>query len=202
MCVFLGMQRPLWEELNFQCSKTVCSWQGDVYYEESNYTQKHSYKPVLQMIPLHVCFPLHYRFLKGQHHTYYMYICDKMYCCGSVARSCPTLWPYGLQHARLPCHSLSPRVCSDLCPLSPWCHQTFSFYVTSFSFCPQSSPVSRSFPMSQLFTSCSQSIGASASASVFLMNVQGWFPLGLIGLISLLSKDLSRVFFSTAIQKH
>ena len=96
MCVFLGMQRPLWEELNFQCSKTVCARQGDVCYEESNYTQKHSYKPVLQMISLHVCFPLHYkplhyRFLKGQHHTYYICICDKMYCCCSVAHSCPTL---------------------------------------------------------------------------------------------------------------
>ena len=88
----MGMQRPLWDELNFQCSKTVCTWQGDVCYEKSNCTQKHSYKPVLQIIPLHVCFPLHYRFLKGQHHTYYIYICDTKCCCCSVAHSCPKLF--------------------------------------------------------------------------------------------------------------
>ena len=133
--------------------------------------------------------------------TISVYVIDVLllFSCSFVSNS---LQPYGLQHARLPCHSLSPRVYSDSCPLSRWCHQTISFSVTSFSSCPQSFPVPRSFPMSQLFTSCSQSIGASASASVFLMNVQGWFLLGLIGLISLLSKDLSRVFFSTAIQKH
>ena len=93
----------------------------------------------------------------------------------------------------------NPRVCSNLCPLSQWCYLIISSSATLFS-CPQSSPVSESFPMSQLFTSGGQSIGASAS--VLPMNIQGWFPLGLTGLISLQSKGLSRVFSSTAIWKH
>ena len=106
--------------------------------------------------------------------------------------------PHGLQHARLPCPSLSPRVCSNSCPLSWWCHPT----VSSFSSCSQSFPASGSSPMSQLFASGSQSTGASASASVLPVNIQGWFPLGLTGLISLQSKGLSRVFSSTKIWKH
>ena len=73
---------------------------------------------------------------------------------------------------------------------------------TSFSFCLQSFPASGSFPMSPLFPSGGLSIGASATASVLPMNIQGWFPLGLAGLISLLSKGLSRVFSSTTIWKH
>ena len=75
-------------------------------------------------------------------------------------------------------------------------------YCTLFSSCPQSFPASGSFPMSRLFPSGSQSIGASASASVLPMSIQDSFPLGLIGLISLVSKGLSRVFSSTTIQKH
>ena len=71
----------------------------------------------------------------------------------------------------------------------------------SFS-CPQFPPASGSFPVSQLFKSAGQSIGTSASASVLPMNIQGWFPLGLTGLISLQSKGLSRVFSSTIVQKH
>ena len=108
-----------------------------------------------------------------------------------------SLQPYGLQQARLLCPSLSPRVCSDSCPLSPWCYLSISFAATSFSFCLQSFPASRSFPMSQLFTSRGQSTGASATASVLPMNIQDWFPLGWTGLLFLLSKGLSRVFFST-----
>ena len=104
-------------------------------------------------------------------------------CYCSVAKSCPTLRPHELQHTRLPCPSLSPGVCSNSCPLSQWCHPAMSFSVTCFSSCPQSLPASRSFPMSQLFASDGQSIGASASASVLLMNTQGWFPLGWTGLI-------------------
>ena len=80
------------------------------------------------------------------------------------------------------------------CPLSTWCHPTISFSVPPFPSCPQSFPVSGSFPVSQLFASGGQSTGASAS--VLTVSIQGWFPLGLIGLISLLSKGLSRVFFS------
>ena len=118
-------------------------------------------------------------------------------CCCSVAKWCPTLWPHGLEHTRLPCPSLSPGVCSDSYPLSQWCYLTISSSVALFSFCLQSFPASGSFPMSRVFTSGGQSIGASASASVLPMNIQGWFPLGLTGLISLLSKGLSRVFSST-----
>ena len=92
-----------------------------------------------------------------------------------------SLWPHGLKHARLLCSPLSPRACSNSCPLSPWCHPTISSSVVPF-FCSQSFPASGSFPVTQLFTSRGQSTGASASASVLPMNIQGWFPLGLTGL--------------------
>ena len=97
------------------------------------------------------------------------------------------LWPHGLQHARLPC-PVSPRVCSNSCPLSWWYHTTILSSVARFS-CPQSFPASGSFPMSWLFASGGQSIGDSASTSVLPMNIQGLFPLGLTGLISLLPRD-------------
>ena len=97
-----------------------------------------------------------------------------------------SLWPHGLQHARLPCPSLSPGVSSNSRPLSWWHHPTISSSAAPFSFCPQSFPASGSIPMSWLFASGGQSIGASAS--VLPINIQGWFPLGLTGLISLLSK--------------
>ena len=113
-----------------------------------------------------------------------------------------SLWPHELQYARLPCPSLSPGVCSNSCPLSQWCHPTISSSVTLFSSCPQSFPASGSFPNSWLFPSGGQSIRASAAASVLPMNIQGWFSLGLTGLISLLSKGLSRVFSSTTVWKH
>ena len=116
-------------------------------------------------------------------------VVDSSCCCGSITKSCLTLWPHGLQHTRLPCTLLSPRVCSDSCPLSWWCSLTISSSAVPFSFCLQSFPVSRSFSISQFFVLGSQSIRASASASVLLVNVQGWFPLGLTGLRSLLSKD-------------
>ena len=124
------------------------------------------------------------------------------YCCPSVAKLCPTLRPCGLKHARLLCPSLSPKVCSDSCPLSWWFHPTITWSVAFFSSCPQSFPTSWSFPMSWLFASGSQSVGASASAWVLLMNIQDRFPLRLTGLMSLLSKGLLRVFSSTAIWKH
>ena len=110
-----------------------------------------------------------------------------------------SLQPHGLQHVGLPCPLLSSGVCSNLCPLSWWCHPTVSFSVILFSSCPQSFPASGSFPLSRLFSSGDQSIGASAS--VLPVNIQGWFPLGWTGLISLLSKGLSTIFSST-IQKH
>ena len=101
----------------------------------------------------------------------------------SVTQSCPTLWPHGLQHARLPCPSPTPGACSNSCPWSQWCHPNNSFSVIPFS-CLQSIPASGSFPVSQFFTSSGQSTGVSASASVLPMNIQGWFPLGLTSLIS------------------
>ena len=94
-----------------------------------------------------------------------------------------------LQHTRVPCPSPSPGVCSNSCPLSLWCHLTTSSSSTSF-FCLQSFPVTGSFSISWLFASGGQSIGATASASVLPMNIQGWFPLGLTGLIYLQSKSL------------
>ena len=101
-----------------------------------------------------------------------------------------SLWPHGLQHSRLPCPSLLPKVCSNSCPSSQWRHPTIFSSIIPFSSCLHSFPASGSFPVSQLFTSGGQSIGASAS--VFLMNIQGWFFffLGLTGLISLLSRRL------------
>ena len=140
-------------------------------------------------------------------------------CCCSVVKWCPilcnpmncsmtgfafhhySLQPHELQHARLHRPSPSPRVCSNSCPLSQWCHSTILSSVIPFSSCLQSFPASGSFPVSQLFTSGGQSIGVSASAPVLTMNIQGWIPLGLTGLISLLSKRLSRVFSSTTVHK-
>ena len=95
-----------------------------------------------------------------------------------------------------------PEFAQTPCRLSQWCHPTISASVVPFSSCHQSFPASGSFPMSQLFASDNQCIGASASASVLPLNIQGWFPLGLTGWISVQSKGLSRVFSSTAILKH
>ena len=97
------------------------------------------------------------------------------------------LWSHGPQHARLPCPSLALKVCSNSYPLSQWCQPTISSSAAPFSSCPLSFPASESFPMNWLFTSGRQSIGASAS--VFPMNIQGWFPLGLTDLIFWESKD-------------
>ena len=112
-----------------------------------------------------------------------------------------SLRPHGLEHSRLLCPSLSPGVYSHSCPLSQWCHPTISSSAVLFS-CPQSFPASGSFQMSQLLASGGQNIGVSASASVLPMNIQGWFPLGWTGWISLQSKGLSRVFSNTTVQKH
>ena len=110
-----------------------------------------------------------------------------------------SLWPHGLQHARLPC-PLSPGVCSNSCPLSRWCHPTISSSVFFFSSWLQSFPVSV-FSNELVFASSGQSIGVSASASVLPMNTQDWFPLGWTGWISLQSKGLSRVFPNVTAQK-
>ena len=112
-----------------------------------------------------------------------------------------SLRPHRLKHARLPCPSPTPRAYSNSCPSRQWCHPIISSSVIPFS-CLQSFPASGSFPMSQFFTSGGERIGASASASVLPMNIQDWVPLGWTGLISLLSKGLSRAFSNTTVQKH
>ena len=123
-------------------------------------------------------------------------------CCCSVTQSCLTLWPHGLQHNRLLCPSPSPRLCSNSCPLSQWCHPTISSSVTPFSSFPHSYPDSGSFQMSQLFVSGGQNLGGSATQSVLPMIIRSWFHSGLNSLISLQSKGLSRVFSNTTVQKH
>ena len=119
------------------------------------------------------------------------------FCCTVVSDS---LRPHGLQYS-FPCPSQSPRACSISCPSSQWCHPTILSSVVSFS-CLQRFPESGAFLMNQFFTSGGQSIGALASASALPMNIQNWFPLGLMGLISLPSKGLWRVFSTTTVQKH
>ena len=117
----------------------------------------------------------------------------------SVMSDCLQL--HRLQHARISCPSLSLRVCSNPCPLNQWCHATISS-------CHPLLPLGSIFPSIRVFSSelalhiGGQSSGASALASVLSMNIQGWFPLGLAGLISLLSKGLSRVCCNTTVQKH
>ena len=118
----------------------------------------------------------------------------------SLSVTSSSLWPHGLQHARPACPSPTPGACSNSCPLSWWCHPIISSSVVPFSSRLQSFTASGTFPMSQFFASGGQRIGASALATVLPMNIQGWFPLGLTGLISLLSKGLSRVFSSTSLK--
>ena len=127
----------------------------------------------------------------------YIHFCVQF--CRSIVSD--SLWSHGLQHTRLPNPSSTPRACSNSCPSSQWCHPTIPPLLSpsppAFIF-----PSIGSFPMSQFFTSGSQSIGVSASTSVLPMNIQDWFPLGLTVWISLQSKGLSRVFSNTMVQKH
>ena len=113
-----------------------------------------------------------------------------------------SLWPHEPQHARPPCPSPTPGVYPNSCPLSQWCDPIISSSVNPFSPCPHSFPTSGSFQMSQLFASGGQSTGVSASTSVLPMNTQDWSPLGWTGWISLQSKELSRVFSNSTVQKH
>ena len=113
-----------------------------------------------------------------------------------------SLQPHELQHTRPPCPSQTPRVYSNSCTSSQWCHPAISSSVIPFSSCPQSLPASGSFPMSQLFAWGGQSIGVSASASVLPMNTQDLSPSGWTDWISLQSKGLSRVFSNTTVQNH
>ena len=120
----------------------------------------------------------------------------------SVAQSYLTLQPHGLQHARPPCPSPTPRIYPNLCPLSRWCHPTISSSVIPFSSSLQSFPASGSFPRTQFFASGGQNIRVSASISVLPVNIQDWSALGWTGWISLQSKGLSKVFSNTTVQKH
>ena len=113
-----------------------------------------------------------------------------------------SLWPHRLQHPRPPCPSPTPGAYPNSCPSSQWYHPTISSSVIPFSFCLQSFPASGAFPVSQFFASGGQGIGVSTSTSVLPTNIQDWFPLGLTGWISLLSKGPSRVFSNTTVQKH
>ena len=113
-----------------------------------------------------------------------------------------SLWPHGLQHARPPCPSSTPRVYPNSYPSSWWCHPTISSSVVPFFSCPQSLPASESFPMSQLFAWGGQSTGVSALASFLPKKSQGWSPSEWTGWISLQSKGLSRVFSNTTVRKH
>ena len=124
-------------------------------------------------------------------------VCSVQFSCSVVFNS---LQPHGLQHTRHPCPSPIPGVYSNSCPLSQWCHPTTSSSVVPFSSCLQSFPASGSFLMSLFFTSGGQRIGALPS--VLPMNIQGCFPLGLTGLISLQPKGVSRVFSNTTVWKH
>ena len=120
-------------------------------------------------------------------------ISNPRYVDESVQFSCSvvsdSLRPHGLQHARLPCLSPMPRAYSNPCPSRWWCHPTISSSVVPFSSCPQSFLASRSFPMSQFFTSSGHSIGVSASASVLPVNTQDWSPLAWTGWISFSQRD-------------
>ena len=141
----------------------------------------------------------------------YLYIIVHCVCNSITSKKCisvqfshsvmsDSLRPHGLQHARLCCPLSTSGACSNLCPSSWWCHLTISSSVVPFFSCLQSFPAAGSFPMSQFFASGGQSIGASAL--VLPVNIQGWFPLGWTGSISLQPKGLSRVSSNTTVQKH
>ena len=123
------------------------------------------------------------------------YSVNLSFCCSVVSDS---LRLHRLQHARLPCPSLSPGICSNSCPLNWWHHSTISSSVVPFSFCPQSFPASGSLPMSWLFATCGQSTGAAALASVLPMNIQDWCPLGWTDLISLQYNSKASVLWRSA----
>ena len=122
----------------------------------------------------------------------------------SSVKSLSCVWIFAIPWtaARLPCPSPTPGTCSNSYTLSKWCHPTISSSVVPFSSCLQSLQASVSFPMSQLYVSGGQSVGASASASVLPMIIQDWDNLGRTGLISLQSKGLPRFFSNTIVQKH
>ena len=132
-----------------------------------------------------------------RHHWAHIHILYYLQFSRSVVSD--SLRPREKKLTRPPCPSSTPRVYSNSCPSSQWCHPAISSSVVPFSSCPQSLPASGSFPMSQLFAWGGQSIRASASVSVLPMNTQDWSPLGWTGWNSLQSKGLSRVFSNTTV---
>ena len=114
----------------------------------------------------------------------------------------PTLQLHGLKDASSICPSPSPKVCPSLCPLHEWWHLAISSSDTLFSFWHQSFPTAGTFPINQLFIPDDRNPRVLSSASVFPMRIQGWFPLRLTGLVSLLSKGLSGVSSSTIVWRH
>ena len=186
------------------CRNTICP--ADLCF-----VTKSDLVPLLEQLPSQLLSPPTYSFLQtfshpGRSSILLLSLALLFFTLFSVQFSCSvmsdSLWPHGLQHARFPCPSPTPRAYSNSYPSSWWCHPTISSYAIPFSSCLQSFPASGSFPMSQFFTSGGQNIEVSASASVLPMNIQDWFPLGWTGWISLLSKGLSRVFSNTTVQKH
>ena len=145
-------------------------------------------------VPFQILFMCCYRILSSLYYT--------LVCCCSVAQLCPTLCGLMMAPGQPSLSFLISQSLLNSCPLIWWCHPTISSPVIPISSCLQSFPASRSFLMSQLFTSGGQSTGASASASVLPTNIQDWLPLRLTGLISLQSKGLSRIFTNDTVQKH
>ena len=147
-----------------------------------------------------------YMCLKALYMCVYIYVLKAVLQFSSVQFSrsvmSDSLQPHESQHARPLCPSPTPRVYSNSCPSSWWCHPDISSSVIPFSSCLQSLPASGSFPMSQLFAWGDQSIGVSASASVLPMNTQDWSPLEWTGWISLQSRGLSRVLSNTTVQMY
>ena len=131
------------------------------------------------------------------------FVCVCVYICIYIIQFSHSVVSDSLQpHGPCPCPSPTPGAYSNLRPLSQWCYPTISSSVIPFSSCVQSLPALGSFEMSQFFASGGQSIGASASASVLLVNIQDWFPLGWTGWISLQYKGLSGHFSDTIVQNH
>ena len=149
-------------------------------HDESDKTNKITLNKVLEIKRLEKIQPINNKSLSVGYQQYETYFASVVfYCCYLVVVLSNTLRPHGLQHTRLPCPSLSPGVCSYSCQLTQWYYLTILSSVACFSSCAQSFPASGSFPVSWLFASGDHSIGASASASVLPVNIQGWFPLGL-----------------------
>ena len=155
---------------------------------------------------LHLYVPHNWLAKKPREATSHLFTCSPSESISSVQLShsvvSNSLRPHETQHVRPPCPPSTPRVRSNSCPSSQWCHPAISSSVIPFSSCSQSLPASGSFPMSQIFSWRGQSIGLSASASVLPMNTQDWSPLEWTCWISLQSKGLSRVFSNTTVQKH